>query len=44
MLDSDKKIFTTITLNFYIVVNKSYLYNYSEKNYSMTDNELENKK
>jgi len=34
----------TIQLNFYIVVNKSYLYNYSEKNYSMIDNELENKK
>jgi len=33
-----------ITLIFYIVVNKSYLYNYSEKNYSMIDNELENKK
>ena len=30
----------TITLNFYIVVNKIYLYNYSEK----LDNELENKK
>jgi len=44
MLDGDKKIFMAITLNFYIVVNKSYLYNYSEKNYSMTDNELENKK
>jgi len=27
MLDSDKKIFIAITLNFYIVVNKSYLYN-----------------
>ena len=26
-----KKIFMAITLNFYIVVNKSYLYNYSEK-------------
>jgi len=26
-----KKIFMTITLNFYIVVNKSYLYNYNEK-------------
>jgi len=25
------KIFITITLNFYIVVNKIYLYNYSEK-------------
>ena len=31
MLDGGKKIFTTITLNFYIVVNKNYLYNYSEK-------------
>jgi len=31
MLDSDKKIFMTITLNFYIIVNKIYLYNYSEK-------------
>jgi len=26
-----KKIFMAITLNFYIVVNKSYLYNYNEK-------------
>jgi len=26
MLDGEKKIFMTITLNFYIVVNKSYLY------------------
>jgi len=43
MLDGDKKIFMTITLNFYIVVNKIYLYNYSENNYSMID-ELENKK
>ena len=43
MLDSDIKIFIAITLNFYIVVNKSYLYNYSEKiNYSMIENELEN--
>jgi len=31
MLDGDKKIFMAITLNFDIVVNKSYLYNYSEK-------------
>jgi len=31
MLDGDKKIFIAITLNFYIIVNKSYLYNYSEK-------------
>jgi len=30
-LDDDKKIFMIVTLNFYIVVNKSYLYNYSEK-------------
>ena len=36
MLDGDEKIFTAITLNFDIVVNKSYLYNYSE-NYSMID-------
>jgi len=32
MLDGDKYIFMAITLNFYIVVNKNYLYNYSEKN------------
>jgi len=32
MLDGDKKIFMTIILNFYIVVNKSYLYHYSKKN------------
>ena len=31
MLDGDKKIFMTITLNFYILVIKIYLYNYSEK-------------
>jgi len=31
MVDDDKKIFMIITLNFYIVVNKSYLYNYIEK-------------
>jgi len=31
MLDSDKKIFMAITLNFYIVVNKSYLYNKVKK-------------
>ena len=30
MLDGGKKIFMAITLNFY-VVNKNYLYNYSEK-------------
>ena len=29
----------TITLNFYIIVNKIYLYNYNDKNYI----ELENK-
>jgi len=34
----------TITLNFYIIVNKSYLYNYRKKYYNMIDNELENKK
>jgi len=31
MLDDDKRIFMAITLNFYIIVNKSYLFNYSEK-------------
>jgi len=31
MLDGDKKKFMAITLNFYIVVNTNYLYNYSEK-------------
>jgi len=31
MLDGDKKIFMAIILNFDIVLNKSYLYNYSEK-------------
>jgi len=31
MLDGDKNIFIAITSNFYIVVNKSCLYNYSEK-------------
>jgi len=31
MLDDDKKIFMKITLNFYIIVNKIYLYNYSNK-------------
>jgi len=30
-LDGDKKKLMAITLNFYIVVNKIYLYNYSEK-------------
>jgi len=31
MLDGDKKIFMAITLKFYIVVIKIYLYSYSEK-------------
>jgi len=31
MLDDDTKIFMTIILNFYIVLSKSCLYNYSEK-------------
>jgi len=31
MLDVDKKKFMTITLKFYIVINKIYLYNYSDK-------------
>jgi len=31
MLDVDKKIFMVIILNFSIIANKSYLYNYSEK-------------
>jgi len=31
MLDGGKKKFMTITLNFYIILNKHYLYNYSEK-------------
>ena len=34
MLDGNKKIYMTITLNFYTVANKSYksyLYNYDEK-------------
>jgi len=44
MLDDDKKIFMAITLNFDIVVNKSYLYNYSEKLQYDWYNELENKK
>ena len=51
MLDGDKKyswqlqyIHGDNTLNFDIVVNKSYLYNYSEKNYNMINNEIENKK
>jgi len=44
MLDGDEKILMTITLNFDIVVNKSYLYNYSEKLQYNWYNELENKK
>jgi len=44
MLDGDKKIFMAITLNFDIVVNKSYLYNYSEKLQYDWYNELKNKK
>ena len=43
MLDGSKKIFMAITLNFYIVVNKNYLYNYSEK-IKYECNELKNKK
>jgi len=31
MLDNNKTKFMTITLNFYIIVNKIYLYNYSDK-------------
>jgi len=31
MLDGDKKKFMTITLKFYIIINKIYLYNYSDK-------------
>jgi len=30
MLDVDKRTFMTIILNFYIIANKIYLYNYSE--------------
>ena len=44
MLDGDKKIFMAITLNFYIVVNKNYSYNYSEKKLKYDCNELQNKK
>ena len=44
MLDGNKEIFMAITLNFDIVVNKSYLYNYSEKWQYDWYNELENKK
>ena len=31
MLDGNKIIFMAITLNFDVVVNKNYLYNYNEK-------------
>jgi len=31
MLDGGKMKFMAITLNFYIIVNKFYLYNYSDK-------------
>jgi len=31
MLDGDKTKFMAMTLNFYIIVNKTYLYNYSKK-------------
>jgi len=31
MLNGDKKNSLTITLNYYIIVNKIYLYNYSNK-------------
>jgi len=31
MLDGDKKKFNAIILNFYIIVKKIYLYNYSKK-------------
>jgi len=31
MLHGDKKKFMTITLKFYVIVNKIYLYNYSDK-------------
>jgi len=31
MLDGDKKNSMTIKLNFYIIVNKIYLYNYNDK-------------
>jgi len=39
-----KKIFMAITLNFDIVVNKIYLYNYSKKIQYDWYNKLENKK
>jgi len=35
------KIFIAITLNHYIIVNKIYLKNFNDKNYTY-DNELEN--
>ena len=44
MLDGGKTIFMAITLNFYIVVNKNYLYNYNEKKLKYDCNELQNKK
>jgi len=31
MLDGDKNKFIAITLKFYVIVNKIYLYNYSDK-------------
>jgi len=31
MLGGDKKKIITITFNYYIIVNKFYLYNYSDK-------------
>ena len=43
MLDGDKQIFMAITLNLDIVVNKRYLYNYSEKLQYNWYNELEKK-
>ena len=43
MLDGDKKIFMTITLNFYIVVNKN-IYTIIVKKLKYDCNELENKK
>jgi len=42
MLDGDKKIFMTITLNFYIVAKIKVIYTIIvKKNYNMIDNELE---
>jgi len=31
MLDGDKNKLMAVTFNFYIIINKIYLYNYSEK-------------